>query len=222
MWLDFSKITNRVGQTSDEGGIDVTVPAGTPITALADGKLVGRGPCTFAGGGSCGGNVVTEQTNVPGLGLSDLYYQHIRLAPGLSNCMRGICGGQVVHKGDIIGYSTGLVEVGLNPGPHCWAGVWGSCPHPGKWVDPEKYLKLLIGDTSNVTSDTSSSNNNTGSTPTIDTSAWLSQIRGEGIKIGLFIVAIVLTLFGFYLLFTKQFNEAGKKLVKTAAKAAIL
>lgn len=51
---------------------------------------------------------------------------------------------------------------------------------------------------------------------------WVAQLQGEGVKIGIFILALVLVAFGFYLLFTKQVNSAGKKLAKTAVKAALL
>jgi len=146
-WLDFNKITQRKGQAPDEGGIDISEKAGTPITALTNGQVVGAG--NYWGGG-----VVTVRSNVPGLGLADIYYQHINLANnGITPCSYGNCKGQKVAKGQILGHSQaspGVVEVGLNPP---WYGIWGPQPHPSKWVDPESYLKKLVaqsGQSSNV------------------------------------------------------------------------
>ncbi len=71
-WL-YGKITNRVGNTATEGGIDIAEQVGIPITALGAGTVQGAGPCTLASGGSCGGDVVTVRTNIPGLGEADYY-----------------------------------------------------------------------------------------------------------------------------------------------------
>ena len=141
-WL-YGRITQRKGQAADEGGIDIALRAGTTITALGDGTLVGAGPCTFHGGGSCGGDVVTVRTKVPGLGEADVYYQHIAKNVLIKNCQLGQCHGQRITRGQIIGHSLtppGVIEVGINPP---WYGVWGPKPHPGPWVDPEGYLKSL-------------------------------------------------------------------------------
>ncbi len=135
-WLDFSRITWRKGQAPDEGGIDISEPTGQPITALSDGELVGAG--TY-----WGHDVATVRTTVPGLGRADLYYQHIKLAPNIKPCQYGKCGGQKIHKGQVLGHANwGLVETGLNPP---WYGIWGPSPHPSAWVDPEKYLRQLVG-----------------------------------------------------------------------------
>lgn len=135
-WLDFSKITWRKGDAPDEGGIDISEPSGQPITALSDGDIVGAG--NYWGHG-----VVTVRTTVPGLGKADLYYQHIQIAPGIKSCQYGNCGGQKIRKGQVLGTANwGLVETGLNPP---WYGIWGPQPHPSAWVDPESYLKKLVG-----------------------------------------------------------------------------
>jgi hypothetical protein len=142
-WLDFSKITWRKGQAADEGGIDISEPTGQPITALSDGDIVGAG--NYWGHG-----VVTVRTTVPGLGQADLYYQHIQIAPGIRFCQYGNCGGQKVRRGQVLGHANwGLVETGLNPP---WAGIWGPAKHPSAWVDPESYLKKLIGQSGQTSS----------------------------------------------------------------------
>lgn len=137
---------------ANEGGVDIPLPGGTPIYALATGPLEGLGNFWHSqnlytpGSGNPGYGVLTERVNVPGLGPSDVYYQHIDLAPGLQTCYAGNCGGQVVRQGQLIGYSranVGEVEMGINAN---WGGVWGPSPHPGSWVtDPRGPLKALAG-----------------------------------------------------------------------------
>lgn len=142
---------------TDEGGVDVPLTAGTPIYALATGPLRGAGYFYHGGpyfstqeyGASAnapGYGVVSEQVNVPGLGLEDLYYQHIDIAPGINLCQSGNCGGQVVQEGQLIGYSKnppGEAEVGLGANTS-WGGIWGAVSDPGQWVsDPRSALTNL-------------------------------------------------------------------------------
>lgn len=137
---------------ANEGGVDLTLPHGTPIYALASGTLVGAGTFTHADG-SPGYGVVTEQvSNVPGLGKANVYYQHIDIAQGIKACQNGACGNQTIQKGQLIGYTRpdmyGL-EVGINP---TWRGVWAGNTAPGPWVtDPRPYLKALAQQTTTPT-----------------------------------------------------------------------
>src|SRR5262252_2963969 len=92
-----------------EGGVDIPVPGGTPIYALATGPLMGSGYFYHGGpyfttqetglGSAPGYGVVTE--NVPGVG--QVYYQHIDIAPGIPFCENGNCGNYVVQRGQLIG-----------------------------------------------------------------------------------------------------------------------
>ncbi len=238
-WWINNNVTNRICpqspclQGDPEGGIDKYVKPGTPITALVPGTIVGMGPCVKKGGGSCGGYVITTRTNqIPGLpGSNDLYYQHLQsLAGGLST-------GQSVHAGQTIGFSGGNTEVGINPAG--WFGVWGPSPHPGPWIQkPEGYLNAAAGIPG-------ASGSLPGTQPwqgepipgscTAPTSAldvagiinfgmcmWWQQagsaISGWGIKIGLFMVALILVVFGGYILFQRQIDTGAK----TAVKGALL
>lgn len=231
---------------ANEGGVDLTLPHGTPIYALADGKLEGFGSFTHADG-SPGYGVLTEQVqNVPGLnGPANVYYQHINLAPGFQACTNGNCGGQTVKRGQLIGYTRpdmyGL-EVGINPG---WRGVWAGSTATGPWVtDPRPYLKALAqqGGMSTTPSVTTTPNSTTSSTPgstpaaaskqcTPPSSAvdvggafgWLGcQAVSWGEHIAVFLIGLLLIGAGIYLLAHKQINAAVGKAAKTGAEAAAL
>ena len=224
----------------NEGGVDLTLPHGTPIYALADGKLVGAGTFTHADG-SPGYGVVTEQVNnVPGLGKANVYYQHIDIAPGISSCSNGACGSQTVKRGQIIGYTRpdmyGL-EVGINPG---WGGVWAGNTAPGPWVtDPRPYLKALAqqsgtSTTPSVTTTPKSATAN-NSTPVSQSKCtppsnaldvggafgWLGcQAVSWGEHIAVFLIGLLLIIGGVYLIGHKQIDAAVGKIGKSAAKGA--
>ena len=130
-WLAYAK-------ARDEGGVDITLPPGTPLYALGSGPIVGAGNFTHSDG-SPGYGVVAIRVNVPGIGNEDLYYQHINIASGIKK-------GGSVSKGDIIGYqrSDTNIELGFNAG---WCCVWGDPKqHPGPWPDdPRPWLYALLG-----------------------------------------------------------------------------
>lgn len=150
-----------------EGGVDIPLPAGTPIYALATGPLMGAGTFTMGAGGF-GHGVVTQNVN----GVGQVYYQHIDLAPGIPHCKSGSCGGYVVQEGQLLGHSTsaiGEVEIGINA---TWGGIWGTNKNNALWVcDPRAALKALANGTSGGT--TGGSNllittlSNAGSTPNV-------------------------------------------------------
>lgn len=141
-----------------EGGVDVPMPGGTPIYALASGPLKGYGYFYHGGpyftsqeygaGSNPGYGVVSEQVNVPGLGLEDLYYQHIDLANNFQFCASGNCGNQMVKAGQLLGYSrgnVGEVEVGLGANTG-WGGIWGNSSDPGQWIgDPRSAISAVAG-----------------------------------------------------------------------------
>src|SRR5712691_3396225 len=146
-WLQLNKIIWDVDKChaatnppcKDEGGIDISLPKGTPIMALCTGPLVGAGPYW-------GGDVVTQQCNVPGIGKARVYYQHIFKDGHIPHCENGNCGGQIVQRGQVVGTSGngcngGCVETGINPP---WGGIWG--PFDRNWVQhPIPYLQNLAG-----------------------------------------------------------------------------
>lgn len=119
-----------------EGGVDIGVPIGTPVYALASGPIIAAGYWNDAAHG-----VITQRVNVPGAGVQDLYYQHIQLDPSIAHCM-GNCN-QYVQKGQKIGVIGPFneIEMGFNS---LWGGVWGT-GHPGPWIrDPRPWLSALV------------------------------------------------------------------------------
>jgi hypothetical protein len=232
---------------ANEGGVDLTLPHGTPIYALGDGPLEGWGTFTHADG-SPGYGVLTQQTQVPGLGKANVYYQHIDLVPTFQACQNGHCNGQQVHRGQLIGYTRNNMyglEVGINPK---WGGVWAGSTAPGPWVtDPRPYLKALasapggpvtpisqgkspIGPSGipffQATPKTASQNCTPPSNP-LDVGGGLSytwcQVNNTlvsfGEHIAIFVLGLALIGIGVYLLAHKQINAAVGGVVKTSAKA---
>jgi Peptidase family M23 len=117
--------------TPGEGGVDVGVANGTPVLAIADGKIIASGYWNDLGHG-----VVTTRVNVPGAGTQDLYYQHIQIDPSIHT-------GDTIKRGQQIGvigpYSE--IEMGFNAE---WGGVWGT-NHPGPWIaDPRPWLQAIL------------------------------------------------------------------------------
>lgn len=147
-----------------EGGIDWNPPQGTPVVALADGVIVGAGYFCIgthqyqltSDSGACDHGVITTRVTNQDGSQTDLYYQHIILNSHIKPCWNGkaSCGGQVVKKGQVIGWiSNTNIEMGVNVGnsnggpiaggAH-WGGIWGADPNPGPHIDPESYLRALI------------------------------------------------------------------------------
>ncbi len=217
-----------------EGGVDLTSPPGTPVYALADGPLLGAGNFGKIGGFSYSKNddygVVTQRVNIPGYGLNDLYYQHIIIDPSIKFCNNptGSCNNQFIHKGQQIGVTGGFGEneLGLNAQ---WGGVWGT-GHPAPWsLDPRPQIKALMtnyGSTSGVGTGGIGGAAGPPSGSVLSFSVPTPPVAGTpfftGIfqKIGLILVALTLTIVGFYLLFSKQINSFTKKAVETGIKAA--
>lgn len=209
-----------------EGGVDLPSPAGTPVYALADGPLVGAGYFWHSSNlytpnsGPPGNAVVSQRIQVPGYGSQDIYYQHIQLAPGINSCYANICSNQNIQKGQLLGYimqDPGEVEIGFNPN---WGGVWG-VNHPGPWVtDPRPLIYALMqtGDPGNPAAIAWQGTTNPDGTTTVANATPVVASFGE--KVGLFVVALVLVLFGLYILFQKEFNSTVSKTGKALKKAA--
>lgn len=192
----------------NEGGIDVPLPAGTPIYALASGKLQGYGNFVHKNGNP-GHGVLTERTNVPGLGPANVYYQHMDLTGNFAPCTMGNCGGQIVTRGQLIGHSrgdVGEVEVGINP---TWKSVWGDTKGTvGGWItDPRKLLANLASNTA-------------GTTGTTDTtgSSLIGTLNSQdfGMFTGhafLLLLALLIFVIGFVMLASRPLSEGAKFLV---------
>lgn len=99
-----------------ELGIDIETPQGTPITSLTYGTVINS--FYFGGGG-----VVVVKSQLAGIGIAAVYYQHLDL-----NVVQI---GDVVRVGDLIGYSGGQLKGGHHPatccstGPHTEVGING-------------------------------------------------------------------------------------------------
>jgi len=122
-----------------EGGVDLPAPTGTPVFALGDGPIVGAGYWNDQQHG-----VITQRITVPGYGTNDIYYQHIMLAAGVTQCIGSVCAGQMLSRGQQIGTVGGFgeTEIGFNAN---WGGVWGT-NHPAAWVsDPRPLIAALMG-----------------------------------------------------------------------------
>lgn len=202
-----------------EGGVDLTAPQGTPVYALATGPIVGAGYWNDANHG-----VITQRVNVPGVGVNDLYYQHITLDPSIAHCASvGTCN-QTITKGQQIGTvgAFGETEMGFNAN---WGTIWGDS-HPSGTVwpsDPRPWIAALMTGNAPAVTSTDTSTTGGGSSSGGGTIAdWQTQFHTEGTKIGLFLLAFILAGFGVYMLFQKQINGAITHGAKAAVKAAVV
>lgn len=158
--LDFSSVgaqlnyyLTHIGQAfkggwsgSGENGIDIPLPVGTPVYAVTDGDIAGKG---YYGGGG-----VVSWRQQPG---RVWYVQHLDLIePSIES-------GQTTHvsKGQLLGWSGGQSGYGNHPAslqysndgtgqgwPHIeiginapWSGIWGGGEGPN--VDPVPYLQQV-------------------------------------------------------------------------------
>ena len=121
------KIVGQYGEprkTHIHNGIDIAVPMGTPIKAIADGKVYYAGANDPKGygkyiilGHNFNGKTITSE------------YGH------LSSWIVSV--GQIVKQGQIIGYSG---NTGHSDGPHCHLTIREGV-YKGIHVDPYKYIK---------------------------------------------------------------------------------
>jgi murein DD-endopeptidase MepM/ murein hydrolase activator NlpD len=129
--LRFSRISSRFSSarrhpilkiTRPHHGIDYVAPAGSPLWAVADGRVMYRG---WAGGF---GNLVKIRHNNGYVS----YYAH------LSRFARGLAVGKTVQQKQVIGY---VGKTGLATGPH----VCFRIAKDGRYVDPRR-LQTPAGD----------------------------------------------------------------------------
>lgn len=186
--------------TPGEGGVDVGTPNGTPVYAIADGIIIGSGYWKDSGHG-----VVTTRVEVPGVGLEDLYYQHIQIAPGIQ-------AGQEVHRGQLIGtigpYNE--IEMGFNA---LWGYPWQSGPHPGPWIaDPRPWLWAILNGNPTIPTTSSSGTSSSGTgNPIFD--AILPNFTQWAEYTAIFLIALVLIILGFVLLGGNDTLAVAKKAV---------
>jgi len=99
-------------------GVDYAAPYGTPIRAIASGRIIRKG---YRGG--YGKSITIRHSKT----LKSLYAH-------MSRYRRGLRVGQRVSKGTIIGY---VGSTGRSTGPHLHLGIY----RYGKAVNPERYIR---------------------------------------------------------------------------------
>jgi len=129
-----------------EGGVDLFANPGTPVFALGTGPIMAVD--LLEQGGSRSGGVISQRVNVPGMGLQDIYYQHLDVNQNLlKQCSWGNCN-VMVQAGQQIGTVGSIqeTEVGFNS---TWGNAWGTVSQhlPGaQWsTDPEAEIAALMG-----------------------------------------------------------------------------
>jgi hypothetical protein len=192
-----------------EGGVDLASAGGTPVYALATGPIVGagyfchpnsdfpNGDFTRSTPGPCvqpGYGVVTQRVNIPGYGVNDLYYQHIDIDPSVPLCPTGAgCTGTLIAGQRIGTIHPGVneLEMGLNAN---WGTIWGPSPHPNAWSDDPRPAIASLMQNGGLTVAGLANPSSGGSS---DISTFVASI---GPKIGLFVIALVLVVSGFFLM----------------------
>jgi hypothetical protein len=202
-----------------EGGVDIGTPIGTPVYAIADGQIIGAGYYPDNAHG-----VITTRINVPGVGIEDLYYQHIQLDPSIKQC-HGYGGSpcsQAVKRGQRIGTIGPFneIEMGFNSQ---WGGIWGGnykdpSSHPGPWVrDPRPWIKAVLdGNGAAPSNSVSTPNGDCGVDPVCILTQWWATSLGPTFKlwgeyIAIFLLAVSLMLVGFFLLSGQSAMQAIRK-----------
>ena len=110
--------------THIHNGIDIAVPIGTPIKAIADGKVYYAGANDPKGYGK----YIILEHNINGKIVTSEYGH-------LSTWI--VSSGQNIKKGQIIGYSG---NTGHSDGPHCHLTIREGV-YKGQHVNPYKYIK---------------------------------------------------------------------------------
>ncbi len=200
---------------------DLATPFHTPVTALWSGTVVEQKT-----GLPWGTEVFIQPDNK---NLPEYYYYHLDTLSTHA--------GQHISAGEMIGLSGGQNSGGSNPstrdmssGPHThvgfftqWKrvqlgqGVYGTRPS-GPDISP--YIQALSKGQSvpggNINTSDSSNGSNPGSTPQVQS----ANLQGFAVKAGLFLAALVLLIFGTYLMFKPQADEMIHKGVDAGKKAA--
>lgn len=176
-----------------EGGVDWSPPAGTPITALLPGQVVGAGyfcknPANFCASSieTCGGSVISYgvvtirsknpyQNIVPG-SMIDIYYQHILIDPSIKIPVCNGSSNQFVNAGQVIGAVNPRfnIEVGINVSQDGWGTIWGlKSSSVGPHVDPIPYLYNLIQSGGGAYSGTGGNFSSSSTNPFVATASFI-------------------------------------------------
>lgn len=225
-WWNFP--TQTFGQNGEKGTDFGMGGTGKPVGSLTPGRVV------YVGDGGYPGSSIGQIVQVLTPDGKLLHYQHLKSS--------NVSVGQSVQVGTPVGTSGGCpvgayssdgqsctrtdtfttgqhIEVRIAGNYNPANGVWSQA-----WINPlATFISVAGQPATNVTTSIATSGSSSGSSGTPSANAWVDQIRGEGIKIGLFVLALVLAGFGFYLLFQKQMNgiaKNGLKAAKTAAEVA--
>lgn len=219
-------ISQFFGQNSEEGEDYNFGSFGRPVGSITGGRVV------YVGDGGYPGSSIGQIVQILTPGGQLIHYQHLMT----SNVLKG----QIVQVGTVIGtgggcpvgaygsgtsctrtdqFSTGEhIEVRYAPNYNAGGGVWSQA-----WQAPASIFKAMAGQaTTDVASASSNANAATGAGSPPIGATLISSIQSAGVKIGVFLLALVLVGAGFYLLFSKQIDAAGGAAAKTAIKAALL
>jgi hypothetical protein len=176
------------------------------------------------------GAVLSQQVNVPGVGLENIYYQHIDLLPGFQKCLGGNCDNRIIQAGQQIGTvgSVGETEVGFNAGA-AWGPLYGPSNIPGPWIDkPENWIAALMNQSSTSTGLDSTSTTGSGAPiigPLID---WLNTTLGPTLdwfsnptRILKLVVGVLLVGVALFMLVAPEGEKVVKDIAPIAETAAL-
>ncbi len=179
--------------------VDIGMPQDTPVTAIKSGKVVQADYATW--NGAAGGGEVFIQ---PDDGSSEYYYYHFD--------QNKVSAGQHVNAGDLVGLSGGQNQGGSHPtspmwstGPHLHVGYFdqfintpvGTRPHGADITPTIQFLKAG-GNYGNGTPTQQAAN-----TSDTSSSGAFPDVHSAGVRIGIFLIAIVLIGAGAYFVFQR-------------------
>ena len=213
--------------------VDIGTPFHTPLTAIKSGTVVQADYAAW------GGEIFIK----PDDGSTEYYYYH----PDLLEVQTGqhVTAGQEIalSGGENPGYPGALhpAQPIWSTGPHTHVGYftnWAQTPlgtRPfGPDITPTIQSLVTKGIAGSQTSGGSTGNTNpTGTVPSVQTptgavvtandiSGVPGAVQSGILRVGIFLIAIIIILGGFYVAFHTQINSAVKTGVETAAKVALV
>ncbi len=218
-WLDFPvthgyypNYNPNVGDTPHDA-VDIGTPLDTPITALLPGTVK---QADYAG---WGGEIFIQPDDPK---YPEYYYYHPDIVE--------VKAGQHVNAGQEIALSGGQTSGGSHPaapqwssGPHTHVGFftgWMNSPVGTRPQGPDITPLLTAIKTGKITLPPSTGRSAPDS-GTVQQATWSTALPDTLLRVGLFIVALVLAGAGLYALFQKQIDSGVKKGIDVA-KVAVL